>query len=95
MFMFYKAMQLVNMENECVELLRRQLWIITKIVSTLKIILAEFKKDPVYLEMQAESSSEDFGSISLDAQASALVIIGFFAQIGHDSSSECSSSCAV
>ncbi len=78
------------------ELLLRQLWIIKKIVETLKAILAEFKKDPDYLETQVDGTSEEFGSISLDAQASALVIIGFLTQIGYDSSSsKCSISCAV
>lgn len=60
------------------ELLQRQLWIIRKIASTLKGIIADVKKDPAYLEMQTDSSSEDFGLILLDAQASALVIVGFF-----------------
>ncbi len=93
--MLYKAMRLVNMENECMELLRRQLWIIRKIAFTSKDILEDLSKESAPMETQTNSPSEDFGSISLDAQASVLVINEFLAQIGRDSSSGYSIACAV
>lgn len=83
---FYRGMTAVKQESLYFELLKKQLWALTKIVHILTDALAGLQKEPDLFGSHNDlaQSRQNLNSIILDARAGMLVIRGFLADVGHD-----------
>ncbi len=88
-FEVHRGMEVVKQEPLYFETLRKQLWAIRIIVSTINDVLTSLHNEPSLFGSQTDATQirQDLRSILVEAQASAAVITGFFAQLGQDYSS--------
>lgn len=84
---FHEKMQILNLEQQCIENLRVQFVLFKEVVDVSGTFIASVQNDPALLHV-ASQCRKDIFSILLDAEASMSLINGFLIWTGHGAAAQ-------
>lgn len=84
LFQLHRGFQSINQGHLWIQTLRRELSLINEIVSVSKNFLIIIQNDPNHSDLQTSQCREDLYLMTLDAEASVLVISGILIRVGNE-----------
>lgn len=84
LFQLHRGFQLINQGHLWIQTLRRQLSLINEIVSISENFLTIIQNDPNHSDLQTSQCREDLYLMTLDAEASVLVISGILIRVVNE-----------